>query len=184
MVEILCDLSKICSKPNWQMASLMFWQDSWVTWTGGKPKADWSGLDVASAAGGKKAPVLDMIDGEVATVAPCIPLGGTASIKDEPMARNPRPHAKRKHDEIEKAKAKTKEKLLKSSDWSTGVCWTECGIQSKMNSMTSTFIMTQTITSVINWHGYDDVYYREWCKRVMQVTMAKSRLCTWSTQVS
>ena len=80
---------------------------------------------MASAAGDKAAPASGMINGKVATVAPCMPLGGRASIKEEAMARNPRPCAKAKHDEIEELKAKAAERTLKSSDQSTGVCWTE-----------------------------------------------------------
>ena len=71
---------------------------------------------VASAAGDKKAPASDVIDGEVATVAPCIPLGGCFSIKDEPMAKNPQPHAKETHEKIEKEKAETEARMSKSSD--------------------------------------------------------------------
>ena len=52
----------------------------------------------------------------MATVAPCMPLGGRASIKEEAMAKNPRPDTKAKHDEIEELKAEAKEKILKSLD--------------------------------------------------------------------
>ena len=63
---------------------------------------------IASAPGDALAPKLDIIDGKVATVAPHIPEGRSTRGR-KPMARNPRPHTKEKHDQIVAKEAKRKE---------------------------------------------------------------------------
>ena len=75
-----------------------------------------------SAPGDQLAPKLDIINGKVATVAPHIP-EGSSTRKCLPKARNPRPHAKEKHDKREAEEAKRtkrtsedKERMLKSLD--------------------------------------------------------------------